>query len=202
MPRARIAALLCLACVALLAEAAGAGTRAGAASSDATTAKTIRWAAGQVTRIGSLRTTSSRTRPPTLARAIAAFGRPTSTSRTSPITCVVNWSRIGLRATFANLGGVPPGGQTICSPAVGLLATATVRGRAFQTQEGLRAGDSTARLKRLHTGARFRQGTWWLATAPAVFGDVEPGERFPIVRAFAKDGRVTHLALHIGAAGE
>ena len=210
MSSARIAAVLCLACVAPLAGAAGAGAgahagagaAAGAASSDATTAKTIRWAAGQVTHIGSLRTSSSRTRPPTLGRAIAAFGRPTSTRRTSQITCVVSWSKLGLRATFANLGGIPPGGQTICSPAVGLLATATIRGRAFQTPRGLRVGDATARLKALHSGARFRQGSWWLATAPAVFGDVEPGERFPIVRAFTQASRVTIIALHIGAAGE
>jgi hypothetical protein len=113
----------------------------------------------------------------------------------------VNWSRIGLRATFANLGGIPPG-QSVCTPSVGLLGTATIRGRGFQTQEGLRVGDSTERLKTVHRGARFRQGSWWLATAPAVFGDIEPGERFPIVRALTSDSRVALFALSIGAAGE
>jgi hypothetical protein len=193
MARARTAAALLAGCLAT----AGAGVPARASTGSET--RTIRWANGHVTQIGSLRT-SGRVQP-TIARAIAAFGRPSSTRRTSRITCVLDWSRLGLRASFANLGAIPPG-QTICTPSVGLLGSASVRGRGFQTQRGLRVGDSTARLRRLHSGARFRQGTWWLATAPAVFGDVEPGERVPIVRALTQDGRVTRFVLSIGAAGE
>jgi len=196
MASVRTAATLLVACLAALVASAPAP----ASASTETATKTIRWANGQITHIGSLRT-SSRLRQPTIARAITAFGKPSSTRRTSRITCVVHWSRIGLRATFANLGAIPAG-QTVCTTTVGLLATATIRGRSFQTQKGLRVGDSTTRLKTLHPGARFRNGSWWLATAPAVFGDVEPGERVPIVRAITRDGRVAHFFLSVGAAGE
>jgi len=192
----RLAALTVLACCALTLPSASASAATGG-----TSVRTIRWAAGQVTQIGSLRTSSSRTRAPTLSRAIAAFGRMYSRKLTSKISCEVNWAGLGLRATFVNLGGAPPG-TTTCTPRVGKLQFATVRGRGFQTQRGLRVGDSTARLKQLHSGARFRQGSWWLATAPAVFGDVEPGQRVPIVRAITQGGKVARFVLQIGAAGE
>ena len=188
--------LAAIACCALSAPGAPAS-----ASADGSSARTIRWAGGQVTHVGSLRTTSSRTRSPTLARAIAAFGRPSSRKLRSTESCEVNWGALGLRATFVNLGLAPPG-TTTCTPSVGKLQVATIRGRGFRTQRGLHVGDSTARLKALHSGARFRQGSWWLATAPAVMGDVEPGERFPIVRAITQGGKVARFALHIGAAGE
>jgi len=189
-------ALAAIACCALSAPAAPAS----AASADSPP-RTIRWSAGQVTHIGSLRTSSSRTRAPTLARAIAAFGRPSSRRVTSTISCEVNWTRLGLRATFGNLGGARPG-TTICSPSVGRLGAATIRGRGFRTERGLRVGDSTARLRALHSGARFRLGSWWLATAPVVFGGIEDDERLPIVRAITRDGKVARFALHVPAAGE
>ncbi len=187
---------LALACCAAWLPSASASAASGEPSP-----RTIRWAGEQVTHVGSLRTSSSRTRPPTLARAIAAFGRPSSRRITSTISCEVNWARLGLRATFGNLGGARPG-TTICTPSVGLLGAATIRGRGFRTQRGLRVGDSTARLKSLHSGARFRLGSWWLATTPVVLGDIEADERFPIVRAIAQGGKVARFALHIGAAGE
>jgi hypothetical protein len=163
--------------------------------------RTIRWEDGQVTRIGSFNTTSSRFRQPTLARAIAAFGRPSSRRRSTGNVCIVNWGKLGIRAQFANLGGIRPG-QTVCTPSVGLLDRVTVRGRGFQTQKGLRVGDSTERLQTLHPGATYQDGTWWLATAPAVFGDVQPDERSGVVRAFTRNSHVTLFALSIGAAGE
>jgi len=170
------------------------------AATDPTT-RTIRWSGGQVTQIGSLRTTSSRTSVPTLSRAITAFGRTSSRRLTSANSCEVSWARLGLRGSFANFGGTLPG-QTTCTPSVGKLQTATIRGRGLRTQRGLRVGDTTARLKQLHSGARFRERSWWLATAPAIFGDVEPGQRVPIVRAITQDAKVARFVLQIGAAGE
>jgi len=191
----RLAILTAAGCALSLQGASTAG-----AASDPTT-RTISWASGQVTHIGSLRTTSSRTRSPTLSRAIAAFGRTSSRRLTSFNSCEVSWTRLGLRGTFANFGGTLPG-QTTCTPSVGKLQVATIRGRGFRTQRGLRVGDSTARLKQLHSGARFRERSWWLATAPAVFGDVEPGQRVPIVRAITQGAKVVRFVLQIGAAGE
>ena len=92
-------------------------------------------------------------------------------------------------------------GTTTCTTSVGRLQTAEIRGRAFQTQGGLRVGDMVARLRRLHPAARRHGTTWWLATAPNVSG-ADPGDRFAIVRANVRDGRVAAFVLWIGAAGE
>ena len=192
----RLGVLVAVCCCALAlptAPSAGPGT-------DPTT-RTIRWAGGQVTKIGSLRTSSSRTYAPTLSRATATFGRTSSRRLTSANSCEVSWARLGLRGTFANFGGTLPG-QTTCTPSIGKLQTATIRGRGFRTQRGLRVGDTTARLKQLHSGASFREHSWWLATAPAVFGDVEPGQRIPIIRAITQGGKVARFVLRVGAAGE
>ncbi len=106
---------------------------------------------------------------------------------------------LGLRANFVNLG-LTPRGQTTCSAGVGKLQSATIRGSSFQTQRGLKVGDSTVRLRELHPGARLRERSWWLATAPNPFD--EPGERMAIVRANARGGRVVSFVVWIGAAGE
>jgi hypothetical protein len=167
-----------------------------AEAATAATTHTIRWSNGQVTRIGALNTTGS----PTIARAVRVFGAPARRRLESRLVCVVDWRPLGLRASFVNLGGPTPG-RTTCSDAVGKLQTATIRGSSFRTQRGLRVGDSVARLRRLHPGARLRRGSWWLATAPNVLGG-EPGERIAIVRANVRSGEVTSFVLWIGAAGE
>ena len=166
-----------------------------AAASAAAAATTIRWKNGAVTHIGDL----SLSRTPTIARAGAALGAPTKTRLTSTETCVVDWTPLALRGNFVNLGGSRPG-QTTCSPTLGKLQSAEIRGPALQTQNGLRVGDTLARLRKLHPAARRRGGSWWLATAPNVFGT--PGTRISIVRANIRDGKVSAFVLWIGAAGE
>ena len=168
-----------------------------AATAAAATTHAIRWANDQVTSIGSLRTTGT----PTIAGAARAFGRPSSRRLEAREVCVVSWNALGLRASFVNLGGARSG-RTTCSSGVGKLQTATIRGRSFRTQRGLKVGDSTARLRELHPGARLRANSWWLATAPAQVGDVEPGERMAIVRANVRAGKVASFVVWIGAAGE
>ncbi len=168
----------------------------GAGASAAAAATSIRWKDGKLTQIGDLSLSST----PTIGRAREAFGAPTSKRLESEVQCVVDWTPIALRAYFVNLGGQQPG-QTTCSPSVGKLQSAEIRGRAFQTQNGLRVGDTLARLRKLHPTARRRGASWWLATAPDVFSD-RPGARISIVRANVKDGRVSAFVLWIGAAGE
>lgn len=167
-----------------------------AVNATAATAATIRWKDGEVTQIGDL----GLSRTPTIQRVSAAFGAPASRRLESRELCVVDWTApLGLRGNFVNLGARRPG-QTTCSPTVGKLQSAEVRGRALQTQNGLRVGDTLARLRRLHPAARRHGSQWWLATAPNPFG--RPGARMSIVRANVKDGRVSALVLWIGAAGE
>lgn len=182
----RLAVIVALAALVLVA-----ATAAGAA----TPPHTIRWANGKVTSIGAMKTSGS----PTLTRAIRTFGAPSHKRLNGREVCIVDWAGIGLRANFVNLGLARPG-QTTCTAGVGKLQTATIRGTGFRTQRGLKVGDSTARLRQLHPGARLRQGSWWLATAPNPFG--EPGDRMAIVRANTKGGKVANFVVWIGAAGE
>ena len=166
-----------------------------AVAAAATTQRTIRWANGKVTHIGAMKTNGS----PTLTRAIRAFGTPSRRRLSGRAVCIVDWNGLGLRANFVNLG-LTPRGKTTCSAGVGKLQTATIRGTGFQTRRGLKVGDSTARLRELHPGARLRDRSWWLATAPNPFG--ESGDRMAIVRANTKAGKVSNFVLWIGAAGE
>lgn len=190
----RILGLLCVVFVALPAASTGASAPPQAADD----LLTIRWVGDEVTRIGSLNT-ASKTRPPTIARAIAAFGRPSATKRTSRVSCTLSWRELGLHATFVSLGGAYPTKAT-CVQRLGLLQTATVLKRQIQTQAGLRVGDSVERLKELHPEAYFQDGCFWLATAPAVLGSESRSQRTWIVRALALGGKVYRIGLRIGAA--
>jgi len=158
--------------------------------------RTIRWNTKAITHIGSLRTTGG----PTIARATQAFGRPSSTRLQQKVLCVVDWTKIGLRVHFVYLG-LPAPGKTTCTPSVGLVQSVTIRGSSFRTERGLRIGDTTARLRSLYPGARFKQGSWWLASRPAVIGGA-PGQLEPYVRANVTGGKVTRLLLFVGAAGD
>jgi hypothetical protein len=160
----------------------------------------IRWVGAQITTIGSLNTAST-SRPPTIARAIAAFGRPSSTRRTSRVSCTLVWRQLGLRATFVSLGSAYPTKAT-CVARLGVLETATVYRRGIETQGGLRVGDSVERLKELHPEAYFQDGCFWLATAPAVMGSESRSQRTWMVRALSDGGIVRRLGLRVGAAAE
>lgn len=193
MLRARIIGTVCLVLAAIASAPASASAPAGDEE-----LLTIRWVGDQVTRIGSLNTASEK-RPPTIARAIEAFGRPSSTKRTSRVSCTLMWSKLGLHATFVSLGSAYPTTAT-CVARLGVLQTATVQKRRIQTQGGLRAGDSVDRLKELHPEAYFQDGCFWLATAPAVLGSEQRSQRTWIVRALAYGGVVRRIGLRIGAA--
>jgi hypothetical protein len=192
--RARIIGVVCLAVAAL--PAAPATASAPVTGNEATPA--IRWVDDAVTRIGDLNT-SSKTRLPTIARAVAAFGRPSSTKRTSRVACTLGWRKLGLRATFVSLGTAYPTKAT-CVARLGVMQTATVFGTGLKTQGGLQVGDSVARLKELHPEAFFQDGCFWLATAPTVIGSSEASQRTWIVRALAEGGIVRRIGLRIGAA--
>jgi hypothetical protein len=168
---------------------------AGSASALSLAVSTIRWKDGSITRIGEL----DLSRTPTIKRVSDVFGPPTSRRLDGKLLCVVNWAPLKLRGNFVNLGR-SRAGQTTCSTNVGKLQTAEIRGTSFRTQNGLRVGDSVARLRKLHPAARRHGDTWWLATARNVIGG--GSGRFPIVRANVRAGKVSVLVLWIGAAGD
>ena len=144
---------------------------------------------GRVTRLGPLRTSD-----PTLARAVAAFGQPSSTSGGGDL-CNVRWRARKIFARFVNLGG-----QVACNPAFGRLQTFTVRSRAWRTIGGLRVGHTTARLQAKYPNAVLRGGRWALVDAYYGFGN-EDGY-VTTVSAIPRDGRVAALTMYVGGAGE
>ena len=161
-------------------------------------ALTVRWVGDEITRIGTLNTASNK-RPPTIARAIVAWGRPSSTKRTSRVSCTLRWRDHGLRATFVSLGMAYPTTRT-CVARLGVLQTAQAYGRGVRTQAGLRVGDSVERLRELHPDAYFQDGGFWLATTPAVVGSTVRSQRTWIVRALSDGGIVRRIGLRVGAA--
>jgi hypothetical protein len=151
---------------------------------------------GHVSSIGKFRPSSD----PSIAAAKRVFGRPSSRTRTSSLSCDVRWSRLRLRITFASFGGVEPG-QTICSDRGGGKAqTFRVRGPRFRTWKGLRVGNREERVRERHPTARFRRGSWWLKTSTSLVG--EPTE-FPVVDATVDAAdRIKAIRGWIGAAGD
>jgi hypothetical protein len=149
---------------------------------------------GWITKIGSLTT---RSQPPTLGRAVTAFGRPTEVEPVGngPEACRVVWGPLKLRALFANFGGA-----RACGPGEGLLQTATIRSRRFRTSRGVRVGDRSSTIKEKHPNAEFHGRTWWIASAASPFG--EEATEIPTVEAIVAGGRVTILRLWIGGAGD
>lgn len=157
--------------------------------------RTISWADGKITSIGALKMVVD----PAIAHATRAFGRP-SRKRINPLElCVVDWRSIGLRGYFATID-VTPSHLDICSPGVGKLQSVTIRETGFQTERGLKVGDSVARMRMLHPDVRLRGSRWWLATAAHPYG--QPGERMAIALANTQRGRVVSFVLWVGAAEE
>lgn len=117
------------------------------------------------TRIGDFRTGQGAQIPPagTLPAAIKAFGQP-STRRDphDPSNCNVTWKSIGVTALFYNLAGADPCKRSGFS---GFFLKATMTDRRWQTDKGLRIGDSVARLRRIYPRSRQSGADWILSTS-------------------------------------
>jgi hypothetical protein len=169
------------------------------AAADASAVRTIRTNGdGWVTKIGGLTTLArSAATVPTLEKATAEFGRPTSVA---PIgqgiqSCSVRWRPLRVRAIFVNLGG----GRS-CAPTEGNLQTLTIRSRKFRTARGLRVGDASSTIRDKHPDAEFKKNVWWIADAVSPYG--EEATRIPTVEAIVSGGKVTVLRVWIGAGGD
>lgn len=158
-----------------------------------------------VTKLGPLKTKSSRTYAPTIGKAVNAFGSPSNSFRTSDSSCVVKWRRLGLRIVFANFGDT----RDTCLRDVGRAQSFTIeRSRKWRTWHGLRNRMREDRVLELHPGAtwfdgdRFRDEGFWLRSAVSPFGD---GSEYPVLSAHLRQGdhgRVSSFAGWIGSAGE
>lgn len=175
------------------------------AQAGAYTIKTGKWS---VTRLGPLKTKSSRSYAPTVGRAIAAFGRPSSRFG-SRGGCVVKWKRLGLRIEFYNFGFAT---GSVCDADVGRAQSFSIkrapRARRWRTWKGLRIGMPERRVWDRHPHAdwveasRFYGQGYWLRWNYSPFGDGDP---YPILSAHLRkgsSGNVVSFAGWIGAAGE
>jgi hypothetical protein len=148
-------------------------------------------------RIGSFRVKSDGT----LGGAIRAFGRPTTLKRTSDSSCTAVWRPISLALHVYNLGG-----QDACAPRFGFFNRAIMRGPAWRTTKGLRAGDPVAKLRRLYPRARFHRGLrffypagYWLVERVDRFG---AGGTYPALLAETRGGRVSGFHVRYQAGGD
>jgi hypothetical protein len=163
------------------------------APAEAQSTFTIRTSNGAVARVGAFHPRRSAT----LASAIRAFGRPSS-SKLTRSACLVEWRRLRLRILFTTLGGLLPG-QTFCTPSAVFADSFTARGTRFRTSAGLRVGRPSSSVAAIYPSAEFRSGSWWLVTAVSPFGDQS---EYPVIRAIVGGGRVRAIAGFIGAEGE
>ena len=136
-----------------------------------------------VTRIGTFKPSQN----PRLSAAIRAFGPPSS-RRGRGSACTVRWRKVGLKIVFANFGS--PGVST-CRGSVGRAQSFVATGPGFATATGLAPGRAVERqIQALYPETAFEDGAWTLLSAASPYGD----DAEPVLRAFAKDGRVASLA--------
>jgi len=146
--------------------------------------RVIRSQAGLVSSVGPLKPTDAG-----VARLTTLFGRRTAVVAKGN-GCTVRFSRAHITVVLANFGG----GGSACQ--VGRAQRATVNGREWRTQRGLRVGDRSVRMKRLYPGARRRHGRWELQTAPLF------GLTVATLEAVVARGRVARMLTYLGGAGE
>jgi hypothetical protein len=106
-------------------------------------------------RIGPYAFASTRTAGRSYPAAIEAFGRPTSRgtdTRAQRDLCTVRWTRLGLETTFESKSSDP---CSTASLSQSVWFGATIHARPWQTDKGLRVGDTVAKLHRLYPKARY-----------------------------------------------
>lgn len=102
---------------------------------------------------------------PSAARAL--LGEPASREPASN-ACRIAWPRRGLTLVYAATGGRDP---CRAGNAVGVLAGK----RGFASADGLRVGDSLARLRRLYPAAESRPDGWWALAGDGLLAHVGGG---------------------------
>jgi hypothetical protein len=158
--------------------AALAATAALAAAQD--TSRTIEVRdSGEIVRVGAFKPRQyigdenfSRGVVPNRRNAIRAFGRPDGKN---PQGCPNKWKKLGVRMVVADFGGGPACAGTT------RIQTLVITGRAWQTERGLRIGDSLDRVRELYPelerfselydiDAPIYRHTWGLVFEPSQVG--------------------------------
>jgi len=141
--------------------------------------------------------------------AIAALGRPSSTSASASESCPMTWSDLGLEIFFANLGGL-----NACK--FGRVAGFALQGSAAETSgwigpRGARIGMSRSQIASRFPGIYRDESTyqapgepkawagWVLIEGPTPYGD---DQLIPTVTGYFDRNRLRRLNFYVGAAGE
>jgi hypothetical protein len=133
-------------------------------------------------------------RDPRLRAAIAAYGTPSRRVGAGSEVCRVSWADIGAKVLFANFGGVDA-----CRPANGLIQGGRLSGPSWRTARGLRVGHDIRRLRALYPRAERHGRVLWLATGLSRIGTPQ---RYPVLAAWMRDGRVRSFTVQVFAAGD
>jgi hypothetical protein len=159
-----------------------------------------------VTKLGPLKTKSSRHYTPTLRKAIRAFGQPANSFRHFG-GCVAKWRRLGLRIEFYNLGD--DGGRPPCHPTVGRTQSFTIeRSTKWRTWKGLPIGMPEEAVFDHHPTAGWIEDHehypdgYWLRENYSPIGEAG---NYPILAAYLHDGDTAPVDSFygwIGSAGE
>jgi len=128
----------------------------------------------------------------TLGGAIRAFGRPSSVRPSHDGFCSVRWNGIGLSVAFYNLGGQDPCGRT-----TGYFSAATATGHGWRTSNGLKIGDSLARLRHVFPSAVRHGSRWWL-----VRRFTQATGSYPGLSAGVRSGRISDFQVIFGKGGD
>ena len=149
-----------------------------------------------VTALGSWHVSTHSTFPAAVRALGAATGVHVHTSGNS-CTGTGTWSRLGLRVLFTSFSSDP-----YCQHV--RAQTGTISGAAgrrhWQTDRGLRVGDSLAKLKQLYPHGIKGPSGW--AIVYSRHSVIAEGSRLDVVIASVKANRVASFKLWIGGAGD
>jgi hypothetical protein len=127
----------------------------------------------------------------TLGGVIRAYGKPSELRRTKD-GCLGLWPSVGLSVFFYNLVDKNP-----CKPATGFFSDALMTRDPWRTSNGLRMGDTLARLKQLYPKAERHGSSQWL-----VIRFTQATGRYPGLAAKLVGGRITAFEVLYQAGGE
>jgi len=125
-------------------------------------------------------------RDATVAQAVERFGEPESRNGAgSRDRCTLRWPSLGLTMeTFEASSS-----ERACG-SEGKHVSSTLRGERWETSEGLKVGDPTARLRELYPGAVQQGNLWWLTTRQFV------GLDFPGLEVRVENGSVVSFTVY------
>lgn len=122
----------------------------------------------------------------TVAEAVERFGEPESRNGAgNRDRCTLRWPSLGL--TMETFEASSP--ERACGPE-GKHVSSTLRGERWETSEGLKIGDPTARLRELYPDAVQQGNLWWLTTRQFA------GLAFPGLEARVANGNVVSFTVY------